>query len=148
MRLSINFAPKADFDHRDCFRFVVDFINQPVGSDSDSPGLLGTFHQLAAYWSGIVAEGDQLFFNLFVEGRGNGIKFFLGLSPNRYGIAHLRLRRISSRACSSGIATSPEAFASWYSRIASKSSSSSRISSYSLMSRTTAMGDPLSPSKN
>ena len=65
MRLSINFASMADFDYRDCFRFVVNFINQSVGPNSDSPGPLGTFHQLATYWSGIVAEGDQLFFKSF-----------------------------------------------------------------------------------
>jgi len=52
------------------------------------------------------------------------------------GVTHLRLRRISARACSSGMPVSPEAFAS--------SSSSSRISSYSSMLRMTATFSPRS----
>jgi hypothetical protein len=65
-------------------------------------------------------------------------------------IAHLRFRSraILVMASSNGTPTSPEAFASWYSRIASVSSNSSSNSWYSGMLITTAIFSPFSLVRN
>src|SRR5260370_30645246 len=69
---------------------------------------------------------------------GNRFKFFLSPAQDNYPVTHLRLRRISAKDCSSGMPVSPEVLASSYARMSSKSSSSSRIFSYSSMPMTTA----------
>src|SRR6266446_424895 len=82
---------------------------------------------------------DNSLASIFSNGwGGNRFKFFLSPAQDNYPVTHLRLRRISAKACSSGMPVSPEALASSYARMSSKSSSSSRIFSYSSMPMTTA----------
>src|SRR5882762_5277899 len=67
---------------------------------------------------------------------------------NYASVGRLRLRLISSRAWSSGIAVSPEAFASSHARISWRFSNSSRSFLYSSISMTTASLSPFSLVRN
>jgi hypothetical protein len=148
MKLAVNRASMGDLDDRHSFSAVVDFINQPIIADANAPRFLRAFQQLVTGWAGVVAKRKHSLFNFSVERRWNGFQFSLSATPNAYGIAHLRLRRISSSACSKGIGFSPEAFSSSYSRTACRSSRSSSNSSYSLISSTTATRTPFSSVTN
>jgi len=148
MRLAVDSASMGDLDHCHSARPVVDLINQAIVADANAPRFFGALQHLATSWPGTVAEREHSLFNFFVERRRDRFQLTLSASPNAYGIAHLRLRRISSSACAKGIGFSPEAFSSSYSRTACRSSRSSSSSSYSLISSITATRTPFSSVTN
>src|SRR5712664_4649622 len=148
MKLPVDIASMGNLDHDHGLGAVIDFIDQPIVADANTPRLLAAFQHLAAGRPGDSTQRQHSLCNVFVGWRWDRFQLFLGASPNAYGITHLRLRRISSSACSKGIGLSPEAFASSYSRTACRSSRSSSNSSYSLMSSTTATRTPFSSVTN
>src|SRR5713226_4117586 len=106
---------------------------------------------LAAGRSRNFSQGQCFFLDCLKHGGGNCFEYFLCPIRYDYAVVHFRLRRISASACSSGIGTSPAAFACSYSRTAcrsSRSSNSSRSRSYSSMLMTTAIFSPFSFFRN
>src|SRR5579859_609572 len=148
MKLPVGFTSVSNLDHDHRLDAVVDLINKSVAADAKAPRPFAAFQHLAAGWPGNSTEEQHFLYDTFVERRRDSFQFSLSTTANAYGIAHLRLRRISSSACCKGIGVSPEAFASSYSRTDCRSSRSSSNSSYSLMSRTTATRTPFSSVTN
>ena len=148
MTLAISVASMGYFDHGHCLCAVVDLIDQSIVANANAPRFLGAFQYLAAGRPGNSSQRKHSLSNIFVERRWDRFQFPLSAASNPYRIAHLRLRRISLSACSRGIGTSPEAFASSYSRTACRSYRSSSNSSYSLISSTTATRTPFSSVTN
>ena len=149
MSLVVYDASMSDLQHRNDSAGIVDLVNNPVISGPDAPCAI-PFQFPAARWSWIVSKRRNLCFDRFVK---RGIKLqqlFFGQRKNAEEITHLRFRSrsILAMASSNGTAVSPEAFASSYSRTAWRSSSSSRSSSYSLISSTTATRTPFSSVTN
>jgi hypothetical protein len=128
-------------DHGFCR--IVDFIENAIVANANPPNSLGAAKHRASRWTRIIRKRAQLSEDLRAEWRRYIGQLFLSLMPDRYGVTHVRLRSISSNACWRGIGFSPAAFAARYSRTVSRSSKSSRSSSYSLMSSTTAIGTSL-----
>src|SRR6266852_5181310 len=147
MKLPVDVTSMSNLDHNHSLGAIVDFIDQPIVADTDTPFITALQH-FAAGRPGNRAQSQHSLRNIFLERRWDRFQFSLSASPNAYRIAHLRLRRISSSACSRGIGTSPEALASSYSRTACRSSRSSSNSSYSLMSSMTATRTPFSSVTN
>src|SRR5258708_9842095 len=148
MKVPVEIASMGNLDHDHGLGAVIDLIEQPIVADGNTPRVLGGFQHVAGGRPGDSTQRQHSLCNVFVGWRWDRFQLFLGASPNAYGITHLRLRRISSSACSKGIGLSPEAFASSYSRTACRSSRSSSNSSYSLMSSTTATRTPFSSVTN
>ena len=127
---------------------VIDFIDDSIVPAPDAPCSLAVPHFLAARRASVVSKRKHSLLNSFKKRRGNRLKFFLGTRQDDYSVAHLRLRRISARASSKGIGTSPEAFLSSHARRSSKSSSASRVFSYSSTLIITATFSPRSFTTN
>ena len=146
--LPINFSAMAYALNRYDFRRVIDLINDAIVSASDPPSSFIVRHFLAARWASVVRKRKHSLFDSFKKRRGDRFKFFLGARQDDDSIAHLRLRRMSARASSKGMGTSPEAFRSSIARMSSTSSNSSRSFSYSSMLMTTAIRSPFSLVRN
>ena len=144
MGLPINFSAMPDPENSHGSRRVIYVINDSIVSGPNAPGSVSVFHFFTSGWSRIVTKSQEFRFNFLKQKGGNRFKLFLSPAQDNYSVAHLRLRRISAKACSSGMPVSPDAFASSYARMSSKSSSSSRIFSYSSMLMTTAIFSPFS----
>ena len=127
---------------------IINVVNDPVIPGTDTPRPLPVSQLLTPMGSWILGKGKKFCLNLVKRWGGDRFQVSLGLAKDDYFVAHLRFLRISARACSSGMPVSPEAFASSYARISSRSSSSSRIFSYSSMLRTTATFSPRSFTTN
>jgi hypothetical protein len=133
----------SDLDNDHGFRRVVDFIENAIVATANPPNSFGSAQHRAGRRTWIIRKRAQLSDDLRTERRRYIGQLLLSLMPDRYGVTHVRLRSISSNACWRGIGFSPAAFAARYSRTVSRSSKSSRSSSYSLMSSTTAIGTSL-----
>src|SRR6266850_1020714 len=148
MKLSVHIAPVPDLKYRDSLFDVVDFVNHVV-ANANSPALpIAKF--LAAAWSRSVAEFKDSCFNGIVYWGVQSGKLFFRVRQYAKRVTNLLFlsRSILSTASSNGTGVSPEAMASSYARISSRSSSSSRIFSYSSILRTTATFSPRSFTTN
>jgi hypothetical protein len=127
---------------------VVNPVDDSIVPAPNAPGSFFVSHFLATSKTSVVPKRQHSLFNFFEEGGRNRFKFFLGAGQDDYSVAHLRLRRISASASSKGIGTSPEAFRSSHARRSSRSSSASRIFSYSSTLIITAIFSPRSLTTN
>jgi len=151
MTLPVNILSVADPDNGHNLRRVVDLVEDAIPARANPPSLFVALQLLAAGRSRNFSQGQHFSLDHLKHGGGNCFKFFLCPIRDDYAVVHFRLRRISARACSSGIGTSPAAFACSYSRTAcksSRSSNSSRSRSYSSMLITTAIFSPFSLVRN
>ena len=148
MNLPVSFFSMTNSEHGHQRTRVVNFVENTVGSGANPPISFGIFQFFAPWWARIVRKRQHLLLDLLIKRRRNGPVVFLGYRQNKNRVLHLRLRRFSSRACPKGIGVSPWAFASSHARMSSRSSSSSRIFSYSSMLKTTAIFSPFSLVRN
>jgi len=147
IRLPIDFFAIADAQNRHRFCCIVNFIDDSIVSDADSPAwVVGELP--ATRRPRFVTQVVDPIFDGFVWLRVKCRQFFFGTRQDSKCVDHFRFRSIRAIASSKGTAVSPEAFASSYSRMASRSSSSSRIFSYSSMLMTTATFSPRSFTTN
>ncbi len=145
--LPVNVFPVPNTQYRYGLCLIVDFIDHAVVAHMQSPSR--QVGQLTAPGgSRIVTQFLDFFFDRFVWPGIQSSKFFLSPRQDAEGVVHFRFRSIRAMASSRGTGVSPEALASSYSRMASRSSSSSRIFSYSSMLRTTATFSPRSFTTN
>ena len=149
MNLIVHNASVCDFQHGNNLAAVIDFVHDPVVSGPNSSSLISLEFATAGR-SGIVNKRGNFLFDRLVDRRIESRKLLFGCRQDAEKIVHLRFRSrsILATASSNGTGVSPEAFASSYSRIAWRSSSSSRSSSYSLISSTTATRTPFSSVTN
>ncbi len=143
MNLSINIFAMSDLEDRHRSASIIDFVHDPVPTGTDAPAL--NILQFAA------SNRPRVFLKSMDLGLNRVIFRGVQLGELLYNcwkdyevVAHLRFRSrsILAMASAKGTAVSPEALASWYSRIASASSNSSRSFSYSSMLMTTAIFSP------
>src|SRR5579863_9535550 len=131
--------------HPSCF--IVYFVDDSIVSDTNPPTWV--VRKLpAAGRSRFVAQAIDLFLDGFVWFGVKRQQFFFSTRKYEKRVDHFRFRSIRAIASSKGTGVSPDTFASSYSRIASRSSSSSRIFSYSSMLMTTATFSPRSFTTN
>ncbi len=148
MNLSIDVLAMTDPEHSYCGARIIDIVEDSVNSRANPPVPFGVFQLFASRWPGVFRKRQHLLLDLFIRRGRDGVVVLLGHRQNEYPVLHLRFRRFSAKACSRGIGVSPKAFASLQARISSRSSSSSRIFSYSSMLRTTATFSPRSFTTN
>src|SRR5579859_4568607 len=149
MKLPVYVLAVRDFQDRDNFLGIFDFVDHPVTPDSDSPARHVAQLPRPGRSRVVLQRGNSGSNGVVIWGIQSKNLFF-GRRQDDKTVAHLRFRwrSILPMASSNGTPTSPEAFASWYSRRASASSNSSSISSYSLMLMTTAIFSPFSSVRN
>jgi len=149
MNLVIHDASVSHLQYRNNSAAVIDFVYDPVVTGSNSPSLIPLKFATAG-WPRIVDKRRNFPFDRLIERRIKSRKLLFGCRKDTEKIIHLRFRSrsILPTASSNGTGVSPEAFASSYSRMAWRSSSSSRSSSYSLISSTTATRTPFSSVTN
>ena len=148
MRLSVYVFSMTNCGNSHDSAGIVNLVQDSVVAGSNTPRSLSALQFLAPRRPWISAKGQQSLLNQLVGRRRDCKMFFLSPAENYNGIVHLRLRRFSARACSRGMAVSPEAFASSIARMSSRSSSSSRSFSYSSTLMTTAILSPFSFVRN
>jgi len=148
MSLSVGILAMSDAKNSHHRLNIVNLVKDSVDPRPDSPRSEWVVQFLAARQARIFRKGQHPLFNLFVKRGRNRVVVFLGQRQDQYSVPHLRFRRFSSRACSKGMGVSPEALASSHARMSSRSSSSSRIFSYSSMLMTTATRSPRSFTTN
>src|SRR6266851_5192660 len=147
MSLPIDFFAMTDPQNRHRSCCIIYFIDNTIVSDANPPASI--VRQLpAARRSGFVTQGIDFLFDGIVRSGVKRRELFFGAWQDAERVNHFRLRSIRAIASSKGTGVSPEALASSYSRIASMSSSSSRIFSYSSMLMTTATFSPRSFTTN
>ena len=148
MNLPVNLAAMTDPQHCHRGARIIDFVQDTVDSYANPPVSFGVFQLFASGWPWVFRKREHPLLDLLIRRRGNRVVVLLGHWQNEDPVPHLRFRRFSAKACSRGIGVSPRAFASSHARISSRSSSSSRIFSYSSMLMTTATFSPRSFTTN
>ncbi len=147
MRLPVDFLTMTNPQdrHRSCR--VIYFVDDAIVAYTNPPTrLIGELS--ATRRPGIVTQAIDFLFDGFVRFGVKRREFFFSTRQDAECVDHLRFRSMRAIASSKGTGVSPEAFASSYSRMASRSSSSSRIFSYSSMLMTTATFSPRSFTTN
>ena len=147
MNLPINFSPVAHFQNCHYPYPVIDIVKNAIIPGSHTPAAV-VFQLAASGRPRIVSEPCDLRFDCGVDSGFERCQLAFSPRQDLNCITHLRLRSILSIASEKGTGVSPDAFASSYARISSRSSSSSRIFSYSSMLKTTAIFSPFSLVKN
>jgi hypothetical protein len=148
MQLSVNLLAMPNPQYRHGRVGIIDIVQDAVNPHANPPASFSVFQLLASGRPWIFRKRKHPLLDQFISLRGNSVMVLLGHWENEDPVFHLRFRRFSANACSKGIGVSPKAFASSHARMSSKSSSSSRIFSYSSMLMTTATFSPRSLTRN